>query len=64
MMIKKLLLQREVILYCDLHGHSRKNNIFIYGCENKNNPQRKFRERVLSDHLKNSLNILFVTPFS
>uniref|UniRef100_A0A7M5X5T7 Peptidase M14 domain-containing protein n=1 Tax=Clytia hemisphaerica TaxID=252671 RepID=A0A7M5X5T7_9CNID len=27
--------EREVVLYCDLHGHSRKKNIFVYGCENK-----------------------------
>lgn len=24
--------KREVILYCDLHGHSKKENIFMYGC--------------------------------
>ena len=47
MMIKRLNMEREIILYCDLHGHSRKNNIFIYGCENKNNPQRKLKERVI-----------------
>uniref|UniRef100_A0A8C9ELC1 Peptidase M14 domain-containing protein n=1 Tax=Pavo cristatus TaxID=9049 RepID=A0A8C9ELC1_PAVCR len=23
---------REVVLYCDFHGHSRKNNVFMYGC--------------------------------
>ena len=22
---------REVILFCDMHGHSRKKNIFMYG---------------------------------
>ena len=22
---------REVVLYCDLHGHSRKMNVFMYG---------------------------------
>ncbi|XP_069444540.1 cytosolic carboxypeptidase 3 isoform X1 [Ovis canadensis] len=25
--------KREVILYCDLHGHSKKENIFMYGCD-------------------------------
>ena len=24
-----------IAMYCDLHAHSRKHNIFIYGCENK-----------------------------
>lgn len=22
----------QVIIYCDLHGHSRKPNVFMYGC--------------------------------
>ena len=22
-------------MYCDLHGHSRKHNIFMYGCDSK-----------------------------
>nr|XP_058925558.1 cytosolic carboxypeptidase 2 isoform X4 [Kogia breviceps] len=34
-MIKRLLEEREVLLYCDFHGHSRKSNIFLYGCNNK-----------------------------
>ncbi|XP_054947483.1 cytosolic carboxypeptidase 2 isoform X3 [Physeter macrocephalus] len=44
-MIKRLLEEREVLLYCDFHGHSRKSNIFLYGCNNKD---RKFwlHERV------------------
>ncbi|XP_061059307.1 cytosolic carboxypeptidase 2 isoform X3 [Eubalaena glacialis] len=44
-MIKRLLEEREVLLYCDFHGHSRKSNIFLYGC---NNNDRKFwlHERV------------------
>jgi len=41
-----LLEEREVVLYCDLHGHSRHQNIFIYGCENRADPQRRFHERV------------------
>ncbi|XP_054947487.1 cytosolic carboxypeptidase 2 isoform X8 [Physeter macrocephalus] len=41
----RLLEEREVLLYCDFHGHSRKSNIFLYGCNNKD---RKFwlHERV------------------
>lgn len=30
--LNRLLEEREVLLYCDFHGHSRKNNIFLYGC--------------------------------
>ncbi|XP_030829548.1 uncharacterized protein LOC580601 isoform X2 [Strongylocentrotus purpuratus] len=23
----------EILVYCDMHGHSRKHNVFIYGCD-------------------------------
>jgi hypothetical protein len=33
--VKKLIRQfskeRELVLYCDLHGHSRRKNMFMYG---------------------------------
>ncbi|XP_058537374.1 cytosolic carboxypeptidase 3 isoform X2 [Ochotona princeps] len=32
-MIRRLMEKREVILYCDIHGHSRQENIFMYGCD-------------------------------
>ncbi|XP_049635935.1 cytosolic carboxypeptidase 2 [Suncus etruscus] len=44
-MIKRLLEEREVTLYCDFHGHSRKNNIFLYGC-NSNDRKYWLHERV------------------
>nr|KAF6436784.1 ATP/GTP binding protein like 2 [Molossus molossus] len=44
-MIKRLLEEREVLLYCDFHGHSRKNNIFLYGC-NSNDRKYWLHERV------------------
>lgn len=25
-------MERRVALYCDIHGHSRKKNVFMYGC--------------------------------
>ncbi len=28
-MLKKMKDEREIVLYCDIHGHSRKKNIFI-----------------------------------
>lgn len=28
----------------DLHGHSRKKDVFFYGCEDKNNPDPSARE--------------------
>ena len=41
----RMLTEREVVLYCDLHGHSRKMNVFMYGCENKE-PSLRLQERV------------------
>nr|XP_045017462.1 cytosolic carboxypeptidase 2 isoform X2 [Jaculus jaculus] len=44
-MIKRVLDEREILLYCDFHGHSRKNNIFLYGCNTKD-CQHWLHERV------------------
>ncbi|XP_070209667.1 uncharacterized protein [Littorina saxatilis] len=30
-MIEELSQDHEIMLYCDLHGHSRKHNVFMYG---------------------------------
>ncbi|XP_011647853.1 cytosolic carboxypeptidase 2-like [Pogonomyrmex barbatus] len=35
LMIRRLLEECGVAIYCDLHAHSRKHNIFAYGCESK-----------------------------
>lgn len=45
-MIKRLTEELGVSLYCDMHAHSRKHNIFIYGCENKRDPEKKLAEQV------------------
>ncbi|XP_051001003.1 cytosolic carboxypeptidase 2-like [Acomys russatus] len=44
-MVKRLLEEREVLMYCDFHGHSHKNNMFLYGC-NSNNWKHWLHERV------------------
>uniref|UniRef100_H0V210 Cytosolic carboxypeptidase 2 n=1 Tax=Cavia porcellus TaxID=10141 RepID=H0V210_CAVPO len=44
-MIQRLLEEREVLLYCDFHGHSRKNNVFLYGCSSSDH-KRWLHERV------------------
>ena len=38
--------ETELILYCDFHGHSRKQNVFIYGCENKHLPSERLKEKI------------------
>ncbi|XP_052797668.1 uncharacterized protein LOC128229851 isoform X5 [Mya arenaria] len=45
-MIRRLLQEREIVAYCDLHGHSRRQNVFIYGCENRHNAEKRLRERI------------------
>lgn len=45
-MIKRLTEECGVVMYCDMHAHSRKHNIFIYGCENKREPDKKLAEQV------------------
>lgn len=37
-MVKEVHQERGVALFCDLHGHSRKQNVFMYGCNKKDNP--------------------------
>ncbi|XP_074021296.1 cytosolic carboxypeptidase 3 [Numenius arquata] len=34
-MIKRVMGERDIFLYCDIHGHNRKQNVFMYGCERK-----------------------------
>ena len=60
----KLLFHRisesnDVILYCDLHGHSRKQNIFIYGCDQMDNPLTRLRSRVFPKMLSKNAPHLF-----
>jgi len=31
-MIKKFQEDRDIFLFCDFHGHSRRKNVFMYGC--------------------------------
>ena len=38
-LIKNTAANYDIDLICDLHGHSRKKNIFMYGCNFKNTPQ-------------------------
>lgn len=47
-MFSKTLKWREVFLYVDVHGHSRKKNAFMYGCNNKQaTGYNKYKEKVV-----------------
>ncbi|KAK2842022.1 hypothetical protein Q5P01_012222 [Channa striata] len=45
-MVERLVAETDVILYCDFHGHNRKNNVFMYGCNNRGDASLKLHERV------------------
>jgi len=36
---KQFQKERPLVLYCDLHGHSRSKNVFIYGNNYAENPE-------------------------
>lgn len=40
-MFKKTIDSRKVFMYVDIHGHSRKKNVFMYGCRNMKNTTDK-----------------------
>ncbi|XP_072291741.1 formin-binding protein 4 [Eucyclogobius newberryi] len=44
-MVEKLLTETDVVLYCDFHGHNRKNNAFMYGCNSRSDSTNLY-ERV------------------
>lgn len=44
--ILRLIEERQVVMFCDLHAHSRKSNIFMYGCEGKGHEGRKLQEQI------------------
>ncbi|CAB1415942.1 unnamed protein product [Pleuronectes platessa] len=45
-MVERLMAETDVALYCDFHGHNRKNNVFMYGCNNRDGGSPKLYERV------------------
>ncbi|XP_014675827.1 PREDICTED: cytosolic carboxypeptidase 2-like [Priapulus caudatus] len=57
--VERLRQEREVLMYCDLHGHSRNQNIFIYGCEDKENVSNRMKERVFPFMLSKRASNLF-----
>ena len=54
--------EREMFLVCDLHGHSRKKNIFMYGCSGKVNDRLK--ERIFPSLLEKNSDIFSFSDWS
>ncbi|CAH8529968.1 unnamed protein product [Heterobilharzia americana] len=57
-MIIDVMKQYEVVVYCDLHGHSRKQQVFIYGCKNQT-PENRFCSRIFPAMLGKNIPELF-----
>ena len=53
-MIRKVRDEMGVVLYVDLHGHSRKHNVFMYGCEKLTVPSQRLRSRVFPYMMSNN----------
>jgi len=45
-MVRKTLECRDIVLFVDIHGHSRQKNLFTYGCEQRFN---KINDKKLSN---------------
>ena len=58
-MIRKTQEERDVMLFVDFHGHSRKKNIFMYGNSAKNDT--KFRERIFPFMLEKQAEVFSYT---
>jgi len=55
-MIKKFQEDRDVFLLCDFHGHSRKKNVFMYGCSNSKGTDI-LKEKILPNLLSKNCDI-------
>ncbi|KAK4471559.1 hypothetical protein MN116_004976 [Schistosoma mekongi] len=57
-MIVNIMKEYEVVVYCDLHGHSRKQQMFIYGCKNQT-PEKQYCSRIFPAMLGKNIPELF-----
>ncbi|KAF5401936.1 Cytosolic carboxypeptidase 2 [Paragonimus heterotremus] len=57
-MVLATMREHEILVYCDLHGHSRKQHMFIYGCKSVN-PEMRFHDRVFPAMLGKNVPELF-----
>jgi hypothetical protein len=48
-----------VVLFCDLHGHSRKHNVFIYGCDSMDDQLTRLRSRIFPYMLSKNATAMF-----
>ena len=46
-MVKQFSEENEIVLACDFHGHSRKKNVFMYGCVGKTRNRERIFPKLL-----------------
>lgn len=46
-MLRQFKEETEVVLVCDMHGHSRKKNIFMYGCSSRSGVKEQVFPKLL-----------------
>src|SRR5690349_19322705 len=50
-MIMQIAIEKELLLFVDLHGHFRKKNVFMYGCNNDKAPSEQFKKECIFPYL-------------
>ncbi|TRY80438.1 hypothetical protein TCAL_04730 [Tigriopus californicus] len=45
-LFRRLMEEHGIVFYCDLHAHSRRFNVFLYGCENRRHSEKFLKEQV------------------
>ncbi|XP_059844075.1 cytosolic carboxypeptidase 3-like [Hypanus sabinus] len=61
-LVKRLVEERVVLIYCDLHGHSRKQNVFVYGCQEHGTMSSYVNQRVFPLMLSKNCDDKFSFP--
>ncbi|KAF5302929.1 hypothetical protein FQA39_LY02109 [Lamprigera yunnana] len=57
LLIERSLEKHGIAIYCDLHAHSKSHDIFLFGCENQPNMDKRLEEQVFAAMLqKNAAN--------
>lgn len=45
-MMREFGMERDIVMFVDFHGHSRKKNIFMYGCTNLKNRRERLEVKI------------------
>jgi regulator of sigma D len=57
-LIRSFANERKVLLFVDLHGHSQKFNVFLYGCEASSYPQGNLIVRLFPYLLSKTISVI------